>query len=513
MGCMNSTPKKSEVQEKRQQASQVFKEIEAAAVVEVNLESVKHNIKELKKHCEPIMLTLSSDAFCHGALQVAKLAVTQKVDTFAVSSLKEGIELREGGITPEFGRIIVFGEPSQVELPGYSAFGLGALITCKRSADSIREWSKLYHGKKKLFAYILVDAGYTGIGIPSSQVSQCVMSLMKAKNKNISFQGLVVKTADDQIHAERPSVNLEEVADVVEALLNKDVKINRMIFDNNPTLLGEWDRLAREFGSQFLDDTTCLARCSLETFGFVHEDLEIPKLRQCLSLKGQVRDIRKVKHGEYIGYGPGFQAVFDCFVAVVSCGYSQGYPHVKSENKNQPKARCNNRSYTVIGDVCSDHLLVLLGPTDVTPQVNVGDYMTLFGASTDDAGNQTLLEICELAGVSPSQTLCHLSSAVAKRHKSTKALKRKTNMKMQPKDPKELLKEAKKTQETDAANAKNSKKKKDGKAKKGSKKKEEKRSKRPSTSKSKKSSNRKRSEDIHDKQRYSVEVTSKNSSV
>merc|ERR1719166_951064 len=75
------------------------------------------------------------------------------------------------------------------------------------------------------------------------------------------------------------------------------------------------------------------------------------------------------------------------------------------------------------------------------------------------------LELCELAELSPTQVLCHVSACAAKSWKSTKVTRRNTLSKMVPKDLKEVKKEVDKELKEQKKNQK---------AKKGSKKKDEK---------------------------------------
>merc|ERR1711879_278430 len=223
--------------------------------------------------------------------------------------------------------------------------------------------------------------------------------------------------------------------------MGKDIKINRMIFENCPSLLHDWNKMARDFGKTFRKETTFYARCSLETFGFGNAHLNIETLRHCLSLKAQVRDVRKVAVGEWIGLNGGWQAAFEIFVAVVSCGYSHGYPHFMNHQQNLAHVRINGLSYSIIGEICSDHIFVLLGSTDKDPPAKVGDFVTLFGPVSEERGNMDFLELCELAELSPTQVLCHVSACAAKCWKSTKITRRNTLTKMVPKDLKEVKRE------------------------------------------------------------------------
>merc|ERR1711879_1039924 len=172
--------------------------------------------------------------------------------------------------------------------------------------------------------------------------------------------------------------------------MGKDIKINRMIFENCPSLLHDWNKMARDFGKTFRKETTFYARCSLETFGF---------------------------------------------------GNAHGYPHFMNHQQNLAHVRINGLSYSIIGEICSDHIFVLLGSTDKDPPAKVGDFVTLFGPVSEERGNMDFLELCELAELSPTQVLCHVSAFAAKCWKSTKITRRNTLTKMVPKDLKEVKRE------------------------------------------------------------------------
>ncbi len=57
-------------------------------------------------------------------------------------------------------------------------------------------------------------------------------------------------------------------------------------------------------------------------------------LRRIFTWKTDVMDLRKVKAGEFIGYGTAYQAVQDMAIAVLPLGYSNGYPRALS-NRGQ----------------------------------------------------------------------------------------------------------------------------------------------------------------------------------
>ena len=65
-------------------------------VVEVDLDAIKHNIGEFHRHLSSdvkIMAVVKADAYGHGAVSVAKAALSSGVDWLGVAFLDEALEL------------------------------------------------------------------------------------------------------------------------------------------------------------------------------------------------------------------------------------------------------------------------------------------------------------------------------------------------------------------------------------------------------------------------------------
>ena len=68
------------------------------AWVEINLEHLAHNIKEIRKiipQNKKFLGIVKADAYGHGAQMIAKTMLASGVDWFGVSSIDEGLDLRE----------------------------------------------------------------------------------------------------------------------------------------------------------------------------------------------------------------------------------------------------------------------------------------------------------------------------------------------------------------------------------------------------------------------------------
>lgn len=101
-------------------------------------------------------------------------------------------------------------------------------------------------------------------------------------------------------------------------------------------------------------------------------------LRQVLSWKTNVMDIKSVKEGEFIGYGTAFQAVRDMKVAVLPLGYSNGYPRALS---GKGFVLVNGKKASITGLINMNLFMV-----DVShiKDVEIGDEIVLLGKQANN---------------------------------------------------------------------------------------------------------------------------------
>ena len=70
------------------------------AWVEINLDSLEKNIKEIKKHikCKKILAVVKADGYGHGSAMMAPILSACGITDFGVATLDEGIELRKAKV-------------------------------------------------------------------------------------------------------------------------------------------------------------------------------------------------------------------------------------------------------------------------------------------------------------------------------------------------------------------------------------------------------------------------------
>jgi alanine racemase len=96
-------------------------------------------------------------------------------------------------------------------------------------------------------------------------------------------------------------------------------------------------------------------------------------LRRVLRWKSKVMDVKKVKRGEFIGYGNFYQAYSDMKIAIVPVGYYDGYSRSLS---NQGKVLINDQRIGIIGMV---NMNLLVANVTNLPDVKIGDEVVIIG--------------------------------------------------------------------------------------------------------------------------------------
>jgi alanine racemase len=97
-------------------------------------------------------------------------------------------------------------------------------------------------------------------------------------------------------------------------------------------------------------------------------------LKPAMSLCSEVIAIQDVRVGQYVGYGSRWQAQRDSVMAVVACGYADGYPRHAPDGT---PVWIQGHTVPLVGRVSMDMLTV-----DVTnlPGIRIGDPVELWGA-------------------------------------------------------------------------------------------------------------------------------------
>ena len=105
------------------------------AWVEIDLARLRRNLQLIRQELPSdvqLLAVVKDEAYGHGALDVARIALEEGAHGFGLSTLEEAMTLRDGGITAP---LLLLGERQEPELPWCVEHGL---TVCVNEPNTVR---------------------------------------------------------------------------------------------------------------------------------------------------------------------------------------------------------------------------------------------------------------------------------------------------------------------------------------------------------------------------------------
>lgn len=333
---------------------------------EVDLDAIRHNIIEMKKHIRKttkLLAVIKADAYGHGAVAVAR-ALEDLADYFAVAHAPEAVELRRYGIqTP----ILILGYCAPEEYETLLKHNI--TINLFRLEDA-EELSKLAVANKQTAkVHIKIDTGMNRIGFPCNR--EAIDSIRRiATLPGLELEGIFTHFAKaDEKNKEAFEQQLNQFRYMLGSLEAEGITVPIRHAANSAAIM--------ECGDLDLD----MVRSGISTYGLYPSE-EVDKMQAelipAMALRSRISHLKTVPSGSGIGYGWTYVTERETKVATIPVGYADGYKRALS---NQGRVLIHGYSAPIIGRICMDQFMV-----DVThiPEVKVGDTVTLFGRDGEE---------------------------------------------------------------------------------------------------------------------------------
>ncbi len=358
------------------------------AYAKINLENLVNNYKMVCSHNEgktPICV-VKADAYGHGSIMCAKALEGVGAKWFAVASLDEAKELREGGIN---GNILILG---YIPLERLDEFVLNNLACGVYSLSFAKELNNVARTLGRVVnVHIKLNTGMNRLGFDCSKADfeAKIREIVSLENLKITGVFSHYSTCDE--------------ADLSYS------EMQRSIFEKGVELIKncganlELVHISNSAASLWFDCKTSNAfRPGIVLYGVspLPQRVFQGELKPVMSLFSHVANIFVLKEGCSLGYGRKYTAPSNRRIATLSVGYADGYFRALS---NKAWVYIKGHRAPVVGNVCMDMLMVDI--TDV-PAVHVGDEAELFGEHID------VCELSSLAGTIPYEIMCALSKRV-----------------------------------------------------------------------------------------------------
>ena len=352
----------------------------------INLDALRHNARVLARNAAPARLicVVKANAYGHGAVPVARaLCELPFVEMLAVASVDEGAELRAAGIEKP---ILLLSALLPAEIESSAQHDLTPTIWTRELAQS---WNDAAQNIGRVLpAHFKVDSGMARLGVHWCEAASRWRELQRFPN--IAWRGVYthMACADDE-NDELTMLQLQRFARFVD-----EAKIGAHVTKHT----GNSATQLRYQCSHFDAVRPGLALYGAHPCADLCDEIELKPVMTRLS---RVTALGEVKAGATVSYGATWRAPRDSTVAIVACGYADGYLRALS---NRGEVLIGGARFPVVGRVTMDQILVDV--TAATAPVRIGDEVVLWGADLP------VEEVANRADTISYELLCAVSARV-----------------------------------------------------------------------------------------------------
>lgn len=332
----------------------------------IDLDALRHNY-QLACRCAPqsrSVAVIKADAYGHGALACAQ-ALESLVPAFAVACIEEALTLRQGGIVKPI--VLLEGIFSADELALVDAHGFWIAVHSQWQVDALLAASP----KAPIPVWLKVDSGMHRLGFAPDAAATLWRQLEASPNVAALHLMSHFATADA-----RDNRYFNQQMALLQALAN-DLKAPLCLANSPATLAwpvahGDWNRPGvMLYGSDPLEEPNDITR----------------QLQPVMTLRSEIIALRELDEGEAVGYSGRWRAPRRSRIAVVACGYGDGYDRHAVDGT---PVLVSGQRCAIAGKVSMDMLTIDV--TDV-PDATIGSEVVLWGK----ASNGEVLSVDEVA--------------------------------------------------------------------------------------------------------------------
>ncbi len=368
--------------------------LKRASFVEVNSASLRHNfstVKSIVPKDAHIMAVVKANAYGAGAIKASEIFLQEGANYLGVATLDEALELRSHfSKTP----ILILGYSPNSNASMLIDNDLSAMIFSLEQAEVFSQMA--LKSQKRLKIHLKIDTGMHRLGLEPNFKSIEIIKKIRAL-KGLEVEGIFthLSNADAKIKTHAKN-QMKAFNAFLEQLLDQKIEFQYRHAYNSAGILS----LCNGNENRFLN----LYRPGIMLYGFYPSNgmkETCPTiLKNVISLKAQIVQIRSVKKGEFIGYGEHFYTNEETLVGVLALGYADGLMRALG---NRIQVAINNQLAPLIGKVCMDQCFVKLNNIEAKE----GDEVILFGDKSAKANDAS--EIAALLNTIPYETISTLS--------------------------------------------------------------------------------------------------------
>lgn len=361
------------------------------AWVEIDQGALRRNTRAFKNllgYGKRLCCVVKADAYGHGAVQCAKIMHATGADMFAVATVSEGVQLREGGIKSP---ILVLNEPPIDACDTLLEYQIMPSVYSSEFALAYGERAVEMGCVGKY--HMAIETGMNRIGVHFTDVLEFRREI--DFHRGIECDGVLTHfaTADDPDGWDY-RLQCTRFSEAVAAMKDAGFECGIVHCSNTPASM-------LDHSMQF-----DMIRAGIGLYGLqpCEKSASIMPLEPVMSVRARVTRTIHPAMGEGVGYGFTFRVPrARVQVCTIPIGYADGLSRTLS---NKMDVLYRGQRIRQVGNICMDQCMVAIQQTPARqmPEAEVGDLITIVGKDGDAV--ITMDEMARLRGTINYEVAC-----------------------------------------------------------------------------------------------------------
>ncbi len=362
--------------------------------IEVDLNAIERNLKAIKNMVgsgTKILAIVKADAYGHGAVKVSQTLEQNGIDMLGVAFPREGIELRKNNINIP---ILILNPVLSEQIEDVIKYSLRVTVCSLDIANEISIIAKRYH--RNIRIHVEIDTGMGGAGVCPDKALPFVKALLLIENLEIEGMFTHFNSSEEKDKSFTYEQN-NKFKEVIKQLENEKISIPLIHTANSAAIL------------DIPDSYFNMVRPGLILYGIFPSNYVLRNidLKQAMSFKTRIINLKLLGPGSVIGYGRTAEILQKTTVATIPVGYKDGFNRCFS---SLGKVLVHGKRVPIIGRVCM--VRCFIDVTNLT-DVEIGSEVMLLGSQ----GNETISieSAAELIGTIPYEVVCNVGTKTPKK--------------------------------------------------------------------------------------------------
>ncbi len=355
--------------------------------VEIDLDAIRNNIQWFLEYSGvPVMAVVKANAYGHGMIPVARVALQAGASWCGVARIEEAFELRAAGLNSP---ILVMGYTPPDRVEKAVAQGISMAVWHPGQIDLAASAAKAIGSSARL--HLKVDTGMSRLGIQPEMVHRLAQKL--AETPGVTFEGLFTHFARAD-EADPAPTDAQELhfQNVIEQLEKNGLRPSVVHAANSAASL---TRPSAHFD---------LMRVGIAMYGLHPSDeCSLPgAVHAALTWKAVLSQVKMLPPGRGVSYGHIYTTRSQEQIATVPVGYADGFRRTLGN-----QVLVAGKRVPVVGRVSMDQIMIQL---DEVPGARTGDEVVLIGQQGE--ARMTAEDVAKIWGTINYEVTCAISARV-----------------------------------------------------------------------------------------------------